>query len=273
MSDSSPAPLIDIGANLTHESFQHDFDQVLARAHDAGVRKLLVTGSSLASSEQALVLARRHRCLFATSGIHPHEASKADDAVLSDIAALAGNPEVCAIGETGLDFNRDYSPRPVQEEVFTAHLAMACEIGKPVFLHQRDAHKRFLPILREYRDQLIGGVVHCFTDTRKALYDYLDLDMYIGITGWICDERRGGELQAMVKDIPINRLLLETDAPYLTPRTLRPRPKTRRNEPAWLTEVLRVTALCRESDEPTLAQRTTANAERLFDLGADTGEV
>jgi len=267
MPDSAPAPLVDIGANLTHESFRHDFDDVMARAHAAGVHQLLVTGSSLAASEQALSLARKHEELFATAGIHPHEASNANEAVLSDIASLASAPEVCAIGETGLDFNRDFSPRPTQEKVFNAHLAMACDIGKPVFLHQRDAHSRFLPILKEFRDQLAGGVVHCFTDNRQALYDYLDMDMYIGITGWICDERRGKELQTLVRDIPADRLLLETDAPYLVPRTLKPRPKTRRNEPAWLTEVLQVTARCRDTDERRLALQTTDNARRLFSLG------
>jgi len=263
----STPPLIDIGANLTHESFRHDLDEVMQRAHAAGVELMLVTGSSLHASEQALALARAHDELFATAGIHPHEASSGESAeVMQAIAQLAREPQVRAIGETGLDFNRDYSPRPVQEKVFAEHLAMASELGKPVFLHQRDAHERFLPMLKEYRDHLCGGVVHCFTDSRRALHDYLDLDMYIGVTGWICDERRGKELQTLVRDIPENRLLLETDAPYLMPRTLRPRPKTRRNEPVWLSEVLRMVAQCRQADEHALATSTSDNARRLFQL-------
>ncbi len=260
-------PLIDIGVNLTHESFRHDLNEVMQRAHAAGVELMLVTGSSLHASEQALALAQNHDELFATAGIHPHEASSGESAeVMQAIAQLARESQVRAIGETGLDFNRDFSPRSVQEKVFEAHLALASEIGKPVFLHQRDAHDRFLPILREYRDHLSGGVVHCFTDSRRALHDYLDLDMYIGITGWICDERRGKELQTLVRDIPGSRLLLESDAPYLTPRTLRPRPKTRRNEPVWLTEVLRVVAQCRQADAHALATSTSNNARRLFRL-------
>tara|TARA_Y100000592_G_scaffold64393_1_gene100323 strand:- start:398 stop:1018 length:621 start_codon:yes stop_codon:yes gene_type:complete len=204
--------------------------------------------------------------MSATAGIHPHEAQHADADVLAGIRELLGDPLVKAVGETGLDFNRDFSPRPAQERVFAEHLAMAVDTGKPVFLHQRDAHDRFLPILKEFRDQLSGGVVHCFTDQRQALYDYLDLDMHIGITGWICDERRGAHLHEFVRDIPADRLLLETDAPYLLPRSLRPRPKTRRNEPAWLPEVLRVVAEHCQRPVEQVAAETTANARRLFKL-------
>jgi len=265
MTDTTTA-LIDIGANLTHESFDHDLDQVLARAAQAGVRLMLVTGASLQGSEQAVALSKRHAQLFATAGIHPHEASNADPSVLQQIASLCADKSVRAVGETGLDFNRDYSPRPVQEKVFAAHLELAASIGKPMFLHQRDAHSRFHPMLREYRDTINGGVVHCFTDQRAALFAYLDLDMYIGITGWICDERRGRELQELVQNIPDDRLLIETDAPYLMPRTLRPRPKTRRNEPANLREVLRVVAECRQQSTDEVARLSHDNACRLFGL-------
>lgn len=259
-------PLIDIGANLGHESFAHDLPQVLERARSAGVIHHLVTGTSLASSEKAVALCRQYTNLSATAGIHPHEAAHADADVLAGIRALLQETDVRAVGETGLDFNRDFSPRPAQEKVFIEHLMMATETGKPVFLHQRDAHSRFLPILREFRDQLSGGVVHCFTDEKQAMYDYLDLDMYIGITGWICDERRGAHLLEFVHDIPSDRLLLETDAPYLLPRSLRPRPKTRRNEPAWLPEVLRVVADHCRRPAAQIAAETTANARRLFHL-------
>jgi TatD DNase family protein len=259
-------PLIDIGANLGHESFQHDLAEVLARAHAAGVIHHLVTGTSLSASHAALQVCQAYPNLSATAGIHPHEARHADAEVLAGIRELLQQPLVKAVGETGLDFNRDFSPRPDQEKVFIEHLIMAVQTGKPVFLHQRDAHSRFLPILKEFRDQLCGGVVHCFTDERQALYDYLDLDMHIGITGWICDERRGAHLQEFVHDIPADRLLLETDAPYLLPRTLRPRPKTRRNEPAWLPEVLRVVAEHCRRPAAQLAAETTANAKRLFKL-------
>ncbi|MDH7945014.1 TatD family hydrolase [Pseudohongiella sp. SYSU M77423] len=258
--------LIDIGANLGHESFDHDLEDVLQRAHAAGLVHHLVTGTTLPASQKALALCKKWPDMSATAGIHPHEAQHADAEVLAGIRELLGDPLVKAVGETGLDFNRDFSPRPSQERVFAEHLAMAVDTGKPVFLHQRDAHDRFLPILKEFRDQLSGGVVHCFTDQRQALYDYLDLDMHIGITGWICDERRGAHLHEFVRDIPADRLLLETDAPYLLPRSLRPRPKTRRNEPAWLPEVLRVVAEHCQRPVDQVAAETTANARRLFKL-------
>lgn len=258
--------LIDIGANLGHESFDHDLAEVIARAEAIGIVHHLVTGTTLAASQKALALCQRFPRLSATAGIHPHEAAHADDAVLAGIRALLDEPGIKAVGETGLDFNRDYSPRPIQEKVFEAHLAMAVDCGKPVFLHQRDAHTRFYPMLKAFRDQISGGVVHCFTDTREALHDYLDLDMYIGITGWICDERRGEHLLELVRDIPADRLLLETDAPYLLPRTLRPKPKSRRNEPAFLTEVLKTVAAYTGRPAALVAEQTTTNARRLFGL-------
>lgn len=261
-------PLIDIGANLGHESFDADLPEVLQRAADAGIVHQLVTGTTLAASEKALQLCQRFPDLSATAGIHPHEAATADHDVIKGIRELLRHPMVKAVGETGLDFNRDYSPRPIQEKVFAEHLQLAIECGKPVFLHQRDAHVRFLPILKDFRDQLSGGVVHCFTDEKAALHAYLDLDMYIGITGWICDERRGQHLLALVKDIPHDRLLLETDAPYLLPRSLRPKPKSRRNEPAFLTEVLNTVANYCGRPAVQVAQETTANAKRLF-LGSE----
>ncbi|MBC53584.1 MAG: hydrolase TatD [Gammaproteobacteria bacterium] len=259
-------PLIDIGANLGHESFAHDLAEVLQRAREAGLVHHLVTGTTLPASVHALEICTRYPNLSCTAGIHPHEAAHADAEVLAGIRALLSEPQVKAVGETGLDFNRDFSPRPAQENVFNEHLAMAAATGKPVFLHQRDAHERFLPILKDHRDALSGGVVHCFTDSRQALFDYLDLDMYIGITGWICDERRGRHLHDLVASIPADRLLLETDAPYLLPRSLRPKPKTRRNEPAWLTEVLATVAHCCERPAADLAAETSANAIRLFKL-------
>jgi TatD DNase family protein len=257
-------PLIDIGANLGHESFDHDLTEVISRAVAAGVVHHLVTGTTLVASQKALSLCHQFPNLSATAGIHPHEAAHADADTLRGIRALLDDPLIRAVGETGLDFNRDYSPRLIQEKIFTEHLLMAVQTGKPVFLHQRDAHARFYPILKDYRDQLAGGVVHCFTDEKSALYDYLDMDMHIGITGWICDERRGQHLLELVKDIPHDRLLLETDAPYLLPRSLRPKPKSRRNEPAYLTEVLQTVARFCERPPALIAEETTANARRLF---------
>lgn len=260
-------PLIDIGANLSHDSFDHDLAEVLARAAEAGLKHIILTGTSLPAIHKALHICRTHHGFSVTAGIHPHEAQYVSQDTLTEIRQLAMLPEIVAIGETGLDFNRDYSPRPDQERVFSEHMILACELGLPVFLHQRDAHHRFLPILKSFRDELdCGGVVHCFTGSREELYAYLDMDMYIGLTGWICDERRGRHLLPLLRDIPENRLLLETDAPYLLPRSLKPRPKSRRNEPAMLTEVLRTVSVHTGKSCQQLAAETTANALRLFRL-------
>jgi TatD DNase family protein len=259
--------LVDIGANLGHDSFDPDLPAVVERARLAGIAHIIVTGTTLASTSKALRLTEQFTGLSATAGVHPHEAQHSSAEEFEQIKMLATHPAVKAVGETGLDFNRDYSPRPVQEKIFTRQLELASTLNKPVFLHQRDAHQRFYPILKEYRDLLpANGVVHCFTGSREELYAYLDMDMYIGITGWICDERRGSHLLPLIKDIPADRLLLETDAPYLLPRSLKPKPASRRNEPAWLVEVLDTVARCSEKSPALIAEQTSANAVRLFGL-------
>jgi len=173
---------------------------------------------------------------------------------------------VVAVGECGLDYFRDLSPRASQRAAFVAQLELAIAAGKPVFLHQRDAHADFLAILREHRAALRDAVVHCFTDTADACADYLNLDCHIGITGWICDERRGSHLNEVARMIPAERLLIETDAPYLLPRTLRPKPKDRRNEPAFLSAVCDAIALARGEPSDQLAAITSDNARRVFAL-------
>lgn len=259
--------LIDIGANLTHESFHHDFDAMLLRASEHGVERLIVTGASREGSEQALELALRHPGrLYATAGVHPHHAIDYDEATDALLRQLAMRPQVRAVGETGLDYHRNYSPREVQLQVFERQLAIAAELGKPLFLHQRDAHADFLPLLRRYRDRVPAAVVHCFTDTGAALRDYLALDCHIGITGWICDERRGGHLRELVREIPADRLLIETDAPYLLPRTVRPPPAHRRNEPMYLKHICEEIARDRGEPAELTAAHSTAAAERFFAL-------
>lgn len=259
--------LIDIGANLTHDSFRQDFDDVLARATAHGVGRMIITGASNEGSRHALELARANRGrFFATAGVHPHHAVDYDDDTDALIRRLASEPEVRAIGETGLDYNRNYSPRDVQRHVFERQLEIAVEAGKPLFLHQRDAHHDFLAILKRYRDRVPAAVVHCFTDTEEALRDYLDLDCHIGITGWICDERRGAHLREMVKLIPANRLMLETDAPYLLPRTLRPMPKDRRNEPMYLAHIRDEVAKDRGETREALTESSVRTSEAFFNL-------
>jgi TatD DNase family protein len=261
--------LLDIGANLTHESFAADLDAVLQRAHTYGVNRMVVTGASASGSIQALALARAHRSvLFATAGVHPHHAIDYDDATDALLRELADDPRVRAVGETGLDFHRNYSPRDVQLQVFERQLQIAVDLHKPVFLHQRDAHGDFIELLRRYRERLPAAVVHCFTDTAEALDDYLALDCHIGITGWICDERRGAHLRELVRGIPANRLMIETDAPYLLPRTARPKPTHRRNEPMYLKHICEEIARDRGEAVEVTAANSTATAQSFFGLSA-----
>ncbi|MEK6806436.1 MAG: TatD family hydrolase [Pseudomonadota bacterium] len=264
--------VIDIGANLAHESFDRDRAAVLERAWAAGLSRIVVTGSSAESSQAALALAREHpKHLVSTVGLHPHHASEWSADLSARFEALGQNREVVALGECGLDYFRDLSPRDAQRRAFVQQLALAVRLKKPVFLHQRDAHIDFLPILREHRSHLADVVVHCFTDTRAALEDTLALDCHIGITGWVCDERRGAALREIVALIPDDRLLIETDAPYLLPHNAPAELKKstgRRNEPALLPWVVKALAQLRNQTEQHVADITTANAQRFFRLAA-----
>lgn len=258
---------IDIGINLDHDSFDHDRDSVIARAISAGVVQMIVTGSSGESSAAAVELTRSHPGrLFATSGLHPHHAADLTDELFAQLSDLAAQPEVVAVGECGLDYFRNFSPHEAQRAAFHRHLELAARLGKPVFLHQRDAHDDFVAILREHLPHLVGGVAHCFTANRLELEAYLDMGLAIGITGWICDERRGGHLLPLMRDIPADRLLLETDGPYLLPRDLRPKPESRRNEPMYLPHVAATVAIARNQSLEELSASSTAATRKLFGL-------
>lgn len=259
--------MIDIGANLTHDSFDKDRDEVIRQAREVGVEAFIITGSDVACSQKAMQLAQQYdECCYATAGIHPHHAGEFDGEAEAQIQALLNDDKVVAVGETGLDYFRDFSPRPAQIFSFEQHIQLAIDNDMPMFLHQREAHVDFQPILKEHRDQLNHVVVHCFTDNDKALFDYLDLDCYIGITGWICDERRGKHLLDLVKNIPINRLLIETDSPYLMPRNLDPKPKSRRNEPKYLPHIATFIAQQLDMQVNDLAAITTENSRTFFNL-------
>lgn len=259
--------LIDIGANLTHDSFDADRDAVIERAAERGVRRMIVTGSTAEVSLEAATLAEtRPGQLYATAGVHPHHASDYSESVRNALLELTGRESVVAVGECGLDYFRNFSPRDAQRDAFQAQLELAASTGLPVFLHQRDAHEDFIDILRPMMGRLSRGVAHCFTGNAGELRDYLDLGLYIGITGWICDDRRGEKLRQAAPEIPLDRLMLETDAPYLLPRTLQPKPKTRRNEPMHLREVLRVVADSIGKSQQDVALAATGNSERFFAL-------
>lgn len=260
--------MIDIGANLTNQAFRRDLGAVLERARAAGVDKLVVTGTSIAASRDALALAERHRgTVYATAGVHPHDAKTCDGETLDSLAELARHPAVVAIGECGLDFDRDFSPREVQREWFEQQVQLAARLGMPLFLHERDASADLLRVLTAQRDRITRAVVHCFTGTREELHAYLDLDLHIGITGWICDERRGTHLAQLVREIPLERMMIETDSPYLLPRTIRPKPKGRRNEPAFLTWVRDAIAAARGVAPEEIDVATSRTAGRFFGLG------
>jgi TatD DNase family protein len=261
--------LFDIGANLGHDSFNQDLPDVLARAREAGVTQMVVTGASREGSPIALQLAQQHPgFLYATAGVHPHHALEYTDECDVEMRALHVHTEVLAVGECGLDYFRDLAPRPAQRKAFERQLQLALELQKPLFLHQRDGHDDFMAMMKNFNGKLGKAVVHCFTGTRKELFDYLDADYYIGITGWLCDERRGLHLREIVKNIPANRLMIETDAPYLLPRSVTPMPSHRRNEPMYLKHIVEELAKDRTESVEQTAMHSTQTAREFFGLAA-----
>jgi TatD DNase family protein len=271
---NKPPPLIDTGLNLANKRFRNDTLEVLEKARAANIAACILTGTSEVASAQVLALCQKYATSFpdmlsCTIGIHPHEAEQWGPESRAFLQQLLAHPQAVAIGETGLDFNRDYSPRDVQEKVFEAHLELAASMGKPVFMHERDAHQRHYEILCTYRPHITNGVIHCFTGSKESLFKYLDLDLHIGVTGWICDERRGQILQDIVKNIPLNRLMLESDAPYLLPRNIKPKPSSGRNEPAFLHWILDTVAAHRPEDVRQIANATTRTAINFFGLARD----
>ncbi len=260
-----PLDLVDIGVNLAHDRYDPDRPQVVERARRVGVTHLIVTGSTLESTRHAIDLAREYPAVIrATAGVHPHHAAQFDSTDVPVLRALLQATEVCAAGECGLDYFRNYSPHAEQQRAFRRQLELAAETRKPAFLHQRAAHADFIAIVRDYLPHLPGAVAHCFTDGARELEECLALGLYIGITGWICDERRGAHLQELVARVPAERLLLETDGPYLLPRDLNPKPSSRRNEPMYLPHVLETVARHRGEVREAVARATTDNARRLF---------
>lgn len=260
--------MTDIGANLHHDSFDHDRDEVFARAADAGLGTIIITGSCMDSALGAAEMSGSvgDLQLYATAGLHPHHASDWNQEIAACFKDLASHERVVSLGECGLDYHRNFSPPEAQKRAFADQLDLAIECEMPVFLHQRDAHEDFLQILKPRLGELSGVVVHCFTGSAAELADYVALDLYVGITGWICDERRGAHLLECVDLIPDQRLLIETDAPYLLPRSIRPRPKSRRCEPMHLPYVAETVAQARGQSPAHIASITSDNAARLFRL-------
>jgi TatD DNase family protein len=265
--------MIDIGVNLLHEQFAQDRDAVVERAWQAGLVHMIITGTDLPSSRAAaqIVGAAAPARLSATAGIHPHHASEVPQGWRRTVEELAQQPGVVAIGETGLDFNRNFSPRPVQQRLFQEHLALAAELDLPVFVHDREAGETVAGCLREAARMESGVVVHCFTGTAEDLQRYLDLGCHIGVTGWVCDRRRGAALRELVPEIPLDRLMIESDAPFLKPHNAPKDQHGRRNEPALLPWVARQLARLYAIGEHEVAAVTAANARRFFRLDEDRG--
>jgi TatD DNase family protein len=263
--------VIDVGVNLTNKRFDKDRTELIARAKNIGVEQLLITGTSVDESKQALALCQHYQqqfpdTLYATAGVHPHDADNVGDDYLAQLSQLAKAPEVKAIGECGLDFNRNFSAPAQQLKVFKEQISLAAQLSMPLFLHQRDAFTPWFSQLEPFIDQIPAMVSHCFTGNKHELEQCIDAGMYIGITGWLCDERRGKSLQEIVNLIPLDRLLIETDAPYLTPRTIKPKPKSSRNEPSYLPYILDKIASITALDPSEIACQTSINARHVFNL-------
>ena len=261
---------IDIGINLTNKQFAGEYDEVIDRAISAGVEQILLTGTSVRSSKEALALAKEYpETLFATAGIHPHDAKTMNTESIKILAALLKEKKVVAVGECGLDFDRDFSPRLVQESCFHAQLSLAEEVQKPLFLHERAAFDRFIAILKEH-SSLPEGVVHCFTGQLKEAKTYLEMGYYIGFTGAITDMRRFAALEEVVRYVPLDRMLIETDAPFMMPKNVPTRQlsyhQQRRNEPAFLPYVAQTIAHYKGVLLKAVADKTCENAEALFKL-------
>lgn len=233
--------LIDIGANLANERFEEDIEAVLIRAWEAKVSRIVITGTSLSASRKAAKLAGMSERLYFTAGLHPHCAKEYDQAAENGLRQLLMDKKAIGVGETGLDYFRDLSPRLVQQKAMQSQVALGVELKKPLFLHERDAAEDFRALLKEFSTSLPRSVVHCFTGSKDEATKYLDMGLYIGVTGWLGQSKRNAALVEAVRHIPLDRLMIETDAPYLAAPAYRP-PVRGRNEPASLVEVARLVA-------------------------------
>lgn len=256
--------LFDSHCHLDDKSYDKDRNEVIKRAKEAGVMAAMIVGVSQQSSAVAVELAESHHGLYASVGIHPHEAKECSQAMLDFLVHLSKSPKVKAWGEIGLDFNRMYSPRQDQEKWFIKQLETAETLNLPLIFHERDSNGRFLELLKAHRNKLRGGVVHCFSGNKAEMAAYIDLGLYIGITGIVTIHKRGASLRKLIPLIPADRILVETDAPYLTPAPEKNR--TRRNEPAFVKSTLLKIAEILDDDPEHLATLTWENTCRLFGI-------
>ena len=252
--------MFDIGANLTSSHFSKDLDVVINDSFTAGVEKICITSSNLDDVKNAKKISEKYKNLYYSVGFHPHNAKDFKIEFLKDMSVYLNDPKAICLGEMGLDFNRNFSSKEEQILCFESQLSLANSISKPLFLHQRDAHEEFLSVLdnHKFNQKLI---VHCFTGNLSELEDYLKRDFYIGITGWVCDLKRGKELRKCINQIPEDKLLIETDSPYLSPRK-----KIRRNEPKFLIDVAEEVATLRNETKESIIDSSYENSLNFFNL-------
>jgi TatD DNase family protein len=250
--------LIDSHSHLTARKYRRDLEAVLSRAREAGVVAMITVGFDVDSSAEGVHLAGKHADVFAAAGVHPHDADTVDDFILTYLEEMAADPNVVAIGEIGLDYYRDLSPRRVQEEVFVKQLALARKVDLPVIIHDRDAHRRVMEILKS--EGASNGVMHCFSGDMGLAKQVLDLGFYISFAGPIT--YNGGKAGEIISKMPPDRLLVETDCPYLAPVPFR----GKRNEPAYVKYVLERAAQARGKAAGEVEALTDENARRLFNL-------
>ncbi len=254
----------DIGANLTHESFDNDFMTVIELAKLNNVKKICITSTSIEDTKVSLKLLENDQEFFITTcGVHPHYADTFKESNIDEIKKLSKHPAVKAIGETGLDLNRNYSKKENQIFCFKSHIEVAQELNLPLFLHQRDAHKDFMNCFNHINLK-VNAVVHCFTGDKKEFYEYLDKGFWIGFTGWICDPIRGKHMIDLIANMPLDRIMIETDSPYLLPKNLKV--KGRRNEPQFIVEVAKKIACLQKKSLEEISQIFYENSQRFFNL-------
>ena len=256
--------LFDSHCHLDDRVYDKDFKVVLSRAKSAGVSKIMVVGVDNRSSTRAVALAEANPELYASVGFHPHDAKECSKEALEFLIKLAKSPKVKAWGEIGLDFNRMYSPREDQEKWLIRQLEVADKLNLPVIFHERDSEGSFLNILKKYLKSDRTGVIHCFSGSEPELNQYLALGLYIGVTGILTIKSRGVKLRTLARLIPAERILIETDAPYLTPAP--EKNKTRRNEPAFVKSVLLKLAEVRGENPDELAEIVWENTCRLYSI-------
>ena len=257
--------IADIACNFTSDRFDNDLDEVINQAIVNNITKFGLICSRLSDIEKLLEIYNRYsKDMFFTIGVHPHHANEINEEYLKKLKEVINNNNPHAIGETGLDFFRNLSTYEEQIFAFEEQIKIAIDTNKPLFLHQRDSHDDFIKILRKYSSDINKSVVHCFTGTKKQLNDYLELDCYIGVTGWICDAKRNVELRKTIKNIPLERLMIETDCPYLIPKNLEEKPKNNRNEPTYLNHIANEVATLMKKDINDIREKTYKTSLSFF---------